>query len=170
MGRQWYNRDAGYGLCDGCVNFVGSSLSAESMKSGYGVPGVHYALPKPSPASKAIARGRGVLHALGMLLEVYSISATKTKIKRLGGAEITLYQLVDEARQAYDDLEAKTINSSVDLCQLQADAARYQKLKRLVFDAPGIRPLAISKFNGLMWERFEASQTDLDNELDAINE
>lgn len=110
-GRQWYNRDEGFGLCNGCIDFVGRGISDEMFKSAYGVRGVHYDVERgiEAAALKAIARGRGVLHVLGMLLETHRISATKTKIKRLDGAEMTLYQLVQEAGQAYDELESEAL-------------------------------------------------------------
>ncbi len=42
IGRQWYNRDTGYGLCSNCVDFVKSRETPESMKSAYGIEGIHY--------------------------------------------------------------------------------------------------------------------------------
>lgn len=45
---QWYNRDAGYGICPDCIVYVRSlGESPEEMKSNYGVEGVNYAPPAP---------------------------------------------------------------------------------------------------------------------------
>lgn len=41
-GRQWYNRDIGYGLCPKCVPYCSKKMDAEEMKSCYGIEGVHY--------------------------------------------------------------------------------------------------------------------------------
>lgn len=45
-GRQWWNRDNGYGLCKQCITFVGDAdvpVGAEARS--YGVRGYHYDLP-----------------------------------------------------------------------------------------------------------------------------
>lgn len=42
MGRQWWNRDTGYGLCVDCITFVGRGQSDEDTERQYGVRGVHY--------------------------------------------------------------------------------------------------------------------------------
>ena len=47
-GRQWYNRDTGYGLCRGCVDRCSRNETPEEVKSLYGVRGVHYDLPENS--------------------------------------------------------------------------------------------------------------------------
>lgn len=44
MGRQWWNRDIGYGLCSDCAERIEKRESAEDMKSCYGVKGIHYSL------------------------------------------------------------------------------------------------------------------------------
>lgn len=41
-GRQWSNRDTGYGLCKRCIDFVGRHYDAAEMRSLYGERGVHY--------------------------------------------------------------------------------------------------------------------------------
>jgi hypothetical protein len=43
-GRQWYNRDTGYGLCPKCAKWISSDKreTPESMRENYGDPGVHY--------------------------------------------------------------------------------------------------------------------------------
>uniref|UniRef100_A0A6M3L8A2 Uncharacterized protein n=1 Tax=viral metagenome TaxID=1070528 RepID=A0A6M3L8A2_9ZZZZ len=44
-GRQWYNRDIGYGLCDRCAGWLeGKGTTAEEMTSCYGERGVHYCI------------------------------------------------------------------------------------------------------------------------------
>lgn len=45
QGRQWYNRDKGYGLCANCAEWIKSrGTSAEEMQSLYGIKGTHYDL------------------------------------------------------------------------------------------------------------------------------
>lgn len=51
-GRQWYNRDTGYGLCTKCADWIASRPrkmteppTADEMQSLYGVRGTHYDLP-----------------------------------------------------------------------------------------------------------------------------
>lgn len=41
-GRQWHNRDTGFGLCPQCAEFVGERETAEEMKSCYGLEGYNY--------------------------------------------------------------------------------------------------------------------------------
>lgn len=48
-GRQWYNRDTGYGLCAKCAAWLKGRIergvcgeTVEEMKAGYGVEGEHY--------------------------------------------------------------------------------------------------------------------------------
>ena len=41
-GRQWWNRDKGYGLCPGCVEFTRGFVSEADHRDCYGKPGVHY--------------------------------------------------------------------------------------------------------------------------------
>ena len=43
-GRQWWNRDAGYGLCEQCEQWILTRESPEYVHDCYGVRGVHYAL------------------------------------------------------------------------------------------------------------------------------
>jgi hypothetical protein len=44
-GRQWWNRDDGYGICDGCVqDCVKRGESAEEIERLYGKAGVHHSL------------------------------------------------------------------------------------------------------------------------------
>jgi len=47
VGRHWFNRDVGYGLCDKCidVNLKGSSLLELTRMAGY--RGFHYGILKP---------------------------------------------------------------------------------------------------------------------------
>lgn len=48
IGRQWHNRDTGYGLCHGCADWIESrGESKETMKQNYGEEGVHYRIPVP---------------------------------------------------------------------------------------------------------------------------
>ena len=42
-GRQWFNRDRGFGLCPKCADWMlEHNESLEDMESSYGVRGVHY--------------------------------------------------------------------------------------------------------------------------------
>lgn len=47
-GRQWWNRDTGYGICDGCAESQARTTGPETMRSCYGERGVHYLIP-PTP-------------------------------------------------------------------------------------------------------------------------
>lgn len=41
-GRQWHNRDEGYGLCSKCAEWLKGVESPEVMRSNYGIAGFHY--------------------------------------------------------------------------------------------------------------------------------
>ena len=41
-GRQWHNRDTGYGLCPKCATWIAERESPEYMQECYGMPNVHY--------------------------------------------------------------------------------------------------------------------------------
>lgn len=43
-GRQWHNRDTGYGLCMNCIERCQRGETAESFRSCYGDKGIHYAI------------------------------------------------------------------------------------------------------------------------------
>lgn len=42
IGRQWYNRDTGFGLCAKCAAWIATRENEETMKQNYGIKGVHY--------------------------------------------------------------------------------------------------------------------------------
>lgn len=44
QGRQWWNQDTGYGLCESCAGIISKSEDPESMESCYGRKGEHYAI------------------------------------------------------------------------------------------------------------------------------
>lgn len=44
-GRQWHNRDIGYGLCVSCIDFCHRNETPERFQSLYGVRGVHFDIP-----------------------------------------------------------------------------------------------------------------------------
>lgn len=44
LGRQWFNRDKGYGLCTRCIEFCKRGETDASFRSMYGDRGVHYDL------------------------------------------------------------------------------------------------------------------------------
>lgn len=41
-GRQWWNRDTGYGLCPKCVPYVSRGETPEEVERTYGRAGYHY--------------------------------------------------------------------------------------------------------------------------------
>lgn len=43
-GKQWHNRDTGFGLCPRCARWLKDDrgMSAEEMLDLYGKPGIHY--------------------------------------------------------------------------------------------------------------------------------
>jgi len=43
-GRQWFNRDSGYGLCETCADWIAKRESPAAMESAYGKRGIHYAV------------------------------------------------------------------------------------------------------------------------------
>lgn len=43
-GRQWWNRDKGFGLCERCAEMISKKEDEETMKSCYGIKGVHYCI------------------------------------------------------------------------------------------------------------------------------
>jgi len=43
-GKQWWNRDKGYGLCLSCYKWISTRETPEYMKDCYGVKGVHCAI------------------------------------------------------------------------------------------------------------------------------
>lgn len=48
-GRQWHNRDTGYGVCAPCVDWqAGRGVSAEELRRNYGDRGVHYDIKEAS--------------------------------------------------------------------------------------------------------------------------
>ena len=44
QGRQWYNRDAGFGVCVPCSEMIEKKETREYMHECYGVKGVHYSI------------------------------------------------------------------------------------------------------------------------------
>lgn len=45
-GRQWYNRDTGYGTCQSCIERIEASnqMSPKEIESCYGIKGVHHSI------------------------------------------------------------------------------------------------------------------------------
>ena len=41
-GRQWWNRDTGFGLCPKCAKWIAEKLDKEEMEETYGSEGYHY--------------------------------------------------------------------------------------------------------------------------------
>lgn len=46
IGRQWHNRDNGFGLCSDCVSFASRGYSHDSFQQTYGLEGYHFSIPK----------------------------------------------------------------------------------------------------------------------------
>lgn len=42
LGRQWWNRDKGFGLCVRCADRIEKKEDAETMENCYGKKGIHY--------------------------------------------------------------------------------------------------------------------------------
>lgn len=42
LGRQWHNRDTGWGLCAGCIQFCARGTEPKDFERTYGVRGVHF--------------------------------------------------------------------------------------------------------------------------------
>ncbi len=45
-GRQWWNRDTGWGVCPKCFQWIASKEGQEEAERSYGKPGVHHSLPE----------------------------------------------------------------------------------------------------------------------------
>lgn len=46
LGRQWWNRDTGYGGCTKCIAWMrGRGTTEEEIKQSYGIEGVHFSIP-----------------------------------------------------------------------------------------------------------------------------
>jgi hypothetical protein len=41
-GRQWHNRDDGYGLCPDCIDYCARNETVESFERCYGLRGIHF--------------------------------------------------------------------------------------------------------------------------------
>lgn len=41
-GKQWYNRDKGYGICIPCADLILAKEGAEALERGYGKRGIHF--------------------------------------------------------------------------------------------------------------------------------
>jgi hypothetical protein len=44
FGRQWWNRDTGFGLCHACADRIGNKEKPSAMFAYYGFEGIHYKL------------------------------------------------------------------------------------------------------------------------------
>ena len=42
IGRQWWNRDTGCGLCSKCADWIATRETPEYMQFAYGIEGIHY--------------------------------------------------------------------------------------------------------------------------------
>lgn len=48
-GRQWWNRDTGYGLCDDCIEYCGADIPVGQTAESYGIRGYHYDITNRRP-------------------------------------------------------------------------------------------------------------------------
>jgi hypothetical protein len=62
-GRQWWNRDTGYGLCVECIPLCAKDVKLGEKTSSYGIRGVHFDIPtgertpmEPAPALNVICQ------------------------------------------------------------------------------------------------------------------
>ena len=46
-GRQWHNRDTGFGLCRKCSEWISNKETEENILSYYGVKRIHYCIDEP---------------------------------------------------------------------------------------------------------------------------
>lgn len=49
-GRQWWNRDKGFGLCNKCADVIKKNSCREDMESCYGKEGIHYLIEEGTKA------------------------------------------------------------------------------------------------------------------------
>jgi len=47
-GRQWWNRDEGYGLCPKCAGWISGREAPEDMQRAYGAPGINHSISETS--------------------------------------------------------------------------------------------------------------------------
>jgi hypothetical protein len=59
-GRDWWNQEPGYGLCDRCVSYCHAPTEPGEESSTYGVCGVHYLIPKSERNNPPLVEDRGV--------------------------------------------------------------------------------------------------------------
>lgn len=59
-GRQWWNQDVGYGVCNNCVTDVGESSRVGAVSNNFGITGVHFLVPQAEIDNPDIIPDRGV--------------------------------------------------------------------------------------------------------------
>lgn len=52
-GRQWHNRDTGWGLCADCIEFCHRKETPEQFRRLYGDRGIHYDVPPACPQEQS---------------------------------------------------------------------------------------------------------------------
>ena len=61
MGREWWNQEPGYGLCDDCVSLcIGGNIPAGTETDTYGVSGIHFQVPQADRDNPPLCVNRGV--------------------------------------------------------------------------------------------------------------
>ena len=105
-GRQWWNRDTGYGLCPDCGDFIAKRETPREMEKSYGVKGIHYAISKSIDAV--------------MCVNTLAVDFKQVR-SQMKPAEITLKTLQIERESNLDDV----------MC---TESPEYQELVKNAFD------------------------------------
>lgn len=70
-GRDWWNQEPGYGLCDCCVSLCCGTIEPGQESSIYGVAGIHFLIPNEERDNPPLVEDRGVpLYGLDCRLRI----------------------------------------------------------------------------------------------------
>jgi hypothetical protein len=58
-GRQWWNQDCGYGMCDQCIRRYSHATEPGVVDASYGVAGIHFLIPADERANPPVVPDRG---------------------------------------------------------------------------------------------------------------
>jgi hypothetical protein len=59
QGRDWWNQEPGYGLCDSCVKLCCGQIEPGQESETYGVAGVHFLIPQEERNNPPLVENRG---------------------------------------------------------------------------------------------------------------
>lgn len=59
QGRDWWNQEPGYGLCDKCVEFCGAPTKLGEYSQTYGVAGIHFLISQEEKENPPLVEDRG---------------------------------------------------------------------------------------------------------------